>query len=277
MHVQRVVLTSSFAAIGYGHAQCSAPFNKHDWSDTTQPITAYVESKTLAERAAWELMAREGGAMELSVITPVGALGPVLGADYSAAIQLFKQLLSGAVPACLQLYFDVVDVRDVTDLHAMAMTHIAAAGERLLAVADNFLSVREVARVLRNRMGVAAKRVPTREIPNWVVRGAALFSALARDAVPELGKAKNATSEKARRELGWMSRSSEAAIVATAESILRGSEVDERVPIHRSATAAESLATVRNRRSMADQGHLVQSKVIMDSSPVREVVSNVSP
>lgn len=219
--VKRVVLTSSFAAIGYGHAARATPFTENDWTDTTQKISSYVKSKTLAERAAWDFMKRDGGKLELTVINPVGVLGPVLSDDYSASIQLIKQLMSGALPAAPQLYFGMVDVRDVADLHVRAMTHEDANGERFLALADNFMSVLEVARTLRRRMGRSARRAPGREVPNWLVRIIALFSAQAREGLPELGKVKNATSEKARRVLGWTPRSSEDAIVATAESLLR--------------------------------------------------------
>jgi len=220
-NVQRVVLTSSFAAIGYGHAQRTTPFSEIDWTDTTRPISAYVKSKTLAERAAWDFMHNEGGALELSVINPVGVLGPVLSDDYSASIQLIKQLMSGALRAAPRLYFGMVDVRDVAELHVRAMTHPAANGERFLALADHFMSVLDVSRTLKRRMGGAAKRAPNREVPNWLVRVIAVFSAQAREALPELGKVKNATSEKARRLLGWTPRGSEEVIVATAESIIK--------------------------------------------------------
>lgn len=218
--VKRVVLTSSFAAIGYGHKPQSQPFDETYWTDTTQPISSYVKSKTLAERAAWDFMKREGGAMELTVINPVGVMGPILSDDYSASIQLIKQLMDGKLPACPRLYFGVVDVRDVANLHIRAMTSDTANGERFLAVAGNFLSVIEMSRVLRRRLGEAAKRAPTRELPDILIRLVALFNAQARESLPELGKIKNATSEKARRMLGWEPRGSEEAIVASAVSLL---------------------------------------------------------
>ena len=222
--VKRVVLTSSFAAIGYGHKPQSQPFDETYWTDTTQPISAYVKSKTLAERAAWDFIKREGGPLELSVINPVGVMGPVLSDDYSASIQLIKQLMEGKLPACPRLYFGAVDVRDVADLHIRAMTSDRASGERFLAVAGNFLSVVEMSRILRRRMGEAAKRAPTRELPDFLIRLIALFNAQARESLPELGKIKNATSEKARRVLGWEPRGNEEAIVASAVSLIEISE-----------------------------------------------------
>jgi nucleoside-diphosphate-sugar epimerase len=219
--VKRVVLTSSFAAIGYGHPPQSAPFNETHWSDTTgSDVTAYVKSKTLAERAAWDFMAREGGALELSVVNPVVVFGPVLGPDYSTSGLLIQRLMSGSVPGSPRLSFGVVDVRDVADLHIRAMTHPAAKGERFLAVAGNFMLIQDIAKVLKNRMGEAGKKVPTRQLPNWLVRLAALLDPQVKQVLPELGKLKNGTSEKARRLLGWTPRSSEEAIISTAESLL---------------------------------------------------------
>lgn len=221
--VKRVVLTSSFAAIGYGHKPQSQPFDETYWTDTTQPVSSYVKSKTLAERAAWDFIKREGGALELAVINPVGVMGPVLSDDYSASIQLIKQLMEGKLPACPRLYFGAVDVRDVADLHIRAMNSDKANGERFLAVAGEFMSVVEMSRLLRRRMGEAAKRAPTRELPDFLIRLVALFNAQARESLPELGKVKNATSGKAQRVLGWEPRSAEEAIVASAVSLLEGS------------------------------------------------------
>jgi nucleoside-diphosphate-sugar epimerase len=114
-----------------------------------------------------------------------------------------------------------VDVRDVADLHLRAMTHPAAKGERFLAVAGDFLSMLDIAKILKARLGAAAKRVPTRELPNFLVRLAALRDPAVKLILPELGKWKNGTNEKARRLLGWAPRSNEEALVATAESLVR--------------------------------------------------------
>jgi nucleoside-diphosphate-sugar epimerase len=220
--IRRVVLTSSFAAIGYGHRPRATPFDETDWTNLDQPdLGAYAKSKTLAERAAWDFIAREGGSLELSVINPVGVLGPVLGRDLSASIRLIKRLLDGGMPGLPQLWFGVVDVRDVADLHVRAMTDPAARGERFLAVAGDFMSMVDVAKVLRRRMGQSAAKVSARQLPDWLVRTAAIVSPAAREVLPELGKRKNARGDKARRLLGWSPRSGEEAIVAAARSLAR--------------------------------------------------------
>ncbi len=219
--VKRVVLTSSFAAVGYGTAMKGAAFTESDWTDVTGPgVSPYVKSKTLAERAAWDFMAREGGEMELAVVSPVGIFGPVLGSDFATSIEIVKRMLDGALPGLPNLTFGVVDVRDVADLHLRAMTHPDAAGERFLATAGDFITLQTIARTLKSRLGDAARRVPTRGLPDWLLRIVAVFDSSVGQIVPELGKVKNATSDKARRMLDWAPRSTDDALVATAESLL---------------------------------------------------------
>src|SRR4051812_21276203 len=214
--VRRVVLTSSFAAIGYGHPPQAAPFDETSWTNLEAPdVRPYVKSKTVAERAAWDFVNSDGG-LELSVVNPVGVFGPVLGPDYSTSILLVQRLLDGSLPGCPQIYFGAVDVRDVADMHLRAMTAPAAKGERFLCVSGDFLSMRDIGQVLKDRLGDAAKKVPTRQLPNWLVRVAAIMDPEVKQIIPELGKVKNATNEKAKRVLGWEPRSKEDAVAATA-------------------------------------------------------------
>lgn len=219
--VKRVVLTSSFAAVGYGAADIGRPFTEANWTRPDAPgVSAYVKSKTYAERAAWDFIAREGNGLELSVVNPVGVFGPVLGPDFSTSIEVVKRMMDGQVPGVPQLSFGVVDVRDVADLHLRAMTRPEANAERFLCVAGDFMSLLEIARTLRAEMGSAARRVPTKVLPNWLVRVAALFDRSLGQIVPELGRSRNASNDKARRVLGWSPRSNTEAVVATAQSLL---------------------------------------------------------
>jgi dihydroflavonol-4-reductase len=216
------VLTSSFAAIGYGPPHPDGtPFSEEDWTDPTGQVSAYVKSKTLAERAAWDFIEREGGGLELAVVNPVGIFGPVLGKDVSSSIELVRRMLNGSLPALPRMYFGVVDVRDVADLHLSAMTDPAAAGNRFLAISGDPLTLPQMAAVLRERLGSAAKRVPKRTMPDGILKSIAVFAPSLRQIVPELGRAKPATSEKARRVLGWSPRSREDALEATGESLIR--------------------------------------------------------
>jgi len=219
--VRRVVLTSSFAAIGYGAAGRTSAFTEEDWTNLEDPsLQPYPKSKTIAERAAWDFVAREGGGLELAVVNPVGVFGPVLGPDYSTSILLVKRLLDGSIPGCPNFWFGAVDVRDVADLHLKAMTDPAACGERFLATGGDFLSVYQIAQILKDDAGDAARKVPTRRVPNWLMRVVGLFDPEVKGILPELGKHKNAVNRKARHLLGWAPRSPKEAVLATAQSLL---------------------------------------------------------
>lgn len=219
--VQRVVLTSSFAAIGYGHPARERPYTETDWTDPSgENVTPYAKSKTLAERAAWEFLSREGGALQLAVVNPVGIFGPALGPDLSTSVQLLRRLMMGAVPAIPHISTSAVDVRDVADLHLRAMVDPAAAGQRFLAVAGQPISFPAIAELLRAKLGTDAARVPTRTLPTWVVRTFAPLNPTLKQLVPQLGPPKSASNEKARALLGWTPRSSEEAILASADSLV---------------------------------------------------------
>jgi nucleoside-diphosphate-sugar epimerase len=214
------VLTSSCGAIYYGHPPQAVPFDETSWTNIDGEMSAYVRSKAIAERAAWDFIAAEGGGLELSTINPAGIFGPVLGADTSSSIQLVMRLMRG-MPGCPRLYFGVVDVRDVADLHLRAMTDPAAKGERFIAVSGAIMSMLDIARVLKARLGDAARRVPTRQLPNWLVRIVGLFDPTVRPMLPLLDNTRHATSAKAERVLRWTPISRDDAIIATAESLIR--------------------------------------------------------
>ena len=220
--VKRIVLTSSFAAIGYGHPPRATPFDETVWSNLDSgDVQPYPKSKTLAERAAWDFVAREGGGLELAVVNPTAVFGPALGPDFSESIGIVRALLDGAMPAVPRIHFGLVDVRDVADLHLRAMTSPKAAGERFLAVAGETMSILEVARVLRAKLGGKARRVPRFQAPDWLMRLAARRNPMVRAALPLLGRVRRSTGAKARDLLGWSPRSNEEMIVATAESLIR--------------------------------------------------------
>src|SRR4051794_39885811 len=143
--VQRVVLTSSFAAIRYGHGHPDTVYDETSWTDVDgEGVSAYAKSKTIAERAAWDFVGGEGASLELAVVNPVAVLGPLLGSDLSTSIELVKRLIDGSMPGTPKVAYGLVDVRDVADLHVRAMTEPAAAGERFLAIGEDFRWISEI-------------------------------------------------------------------------------------------------------------------------------------
>lgn len=220
--VKRVVVTSSFAAVGYSHKDPDTLITEEEWTDPKdKSLSAYLKSKTLAEKAAWDFMKTEGRELELSVVNPAGIFGPLLGPDLSGGHEILKQLLDGSMKAIPKISFGIVDVRDVADLHLRAMTNAAAKGQRFLALAGDSLSLSDIASMLKSKMGDEANNVTTRVLPNWLVRIAALFNPAAKNIVSQLGRIKNASNEKARTLLGWSPRTNEEAIMAAVESLAR--------------------------------------------------------
>lgn len=222
--VRRVVLTSAFHAVAWGHPHDDHVFTEADWTVLDGPgVDAYGKSKTLAERAAWDFVAGlpdDGhGSLELTTVLPVAVMGPALGDAVSGANHIVQRLLTGGMTVTPDLWIPVVDVRDVADAHVRAMTAPEAAGERLLLAADAALPMRRIAGVLRDELGAAASKVPTRRLPTFVVRLGALRSPQLRALLPDLGYARRASSAKARRVLDWTPRPSEDAVRAAARSL----------------------------------------------------------
>ncbi|MFT7776113.1 NAD-dependent epimerase/dehydratase family protein [Roseateles sp.] len=218
--VRRVVMTSSVAAISYGHGPGEHRFTEDDWTRLETPgIPPYVQSKTVAERAARDWVAREGGGLEFCTVNPSVVLGPVASADYSASVVIVQSLLQGRIPALPRIGFGIVDVRDVAELHLDALTAPGMAGERFIAC-GGFLWLREIAAILRAELGEQARRVPTLQMPDWAVRLLARISPTVRVAASELGTVRHQDSSHAQDVLGWAPRAPRDAIVATARDLI---------------------------------------------------------
>ena len=199
---RRVVLTSSFAAVGYT-PKPSAEYTEDDWTDPGTPgLPPYPRSKAIAERAAWDFIEHQGGDTQLVVINPTFILGPTLTTEVRSSLLLTKMMLDGTMPVVPRQRFGVADVRDVADVHIRAMAVPEAAGQRFLVLADGpTISFLQMAQILRDRLGPLAKRVPTEEEPG--------------DELPNLV----IHNDRAKRVLGWQPRPTETTIVETAESL----------------------------------------------------------
>lgn len=218
--VQRVVQTSSTAAVMYGRDDPNRHhFTEADWTDPDhRDNVAYTRSKTLAERAAWAELPKLSRPLEWVAIQPGLVLGPVLDKDASASVQVVAVLLNGSLPGVPGFGYAVVDVRDLADLHVRAMTAPQAAGQRYIG-SGPFISMAEIASVLRRRVGDGAYKIPTRRLPDALVRLTGVFDPAVRGQLFELGKVRRASSEKAERELGWRQRPLDETLVDTATSL----------------------------------------------------------
>ena len=218
--VKRVVMTSSVAAATHGPTAPDSITDESVWTDVKGPkINAYYQSKTIAEKAAWDLIAASDGATTLATVNPALVLGPVLSPDYSESVQIVERLLAGRVPGVPRLGFNGVDVRDVAVLHLRAMTSPEAAGQRFIA-AGQFAWMGDIADILRAKLGPAAAKVPTGKVPDFVLRLVALVDRDLGAVTPSLGKKHDYTTAKAQSVLGWKARPLEETIVDCARSLI---------------------------------------------------------
>jgi nucleoside-diphosphate-sugar epimerase len=221
-NIKRVVMTSSLAAVIYGHVYDSSKvFDENDWSRTDADIGAYEKSKTLAERAAWDFVNSLKGddKLELAVINPGMVLGPILDNHYSTSGEVVRRLMRREYPGCPKLNYPTVDVRDVATAHIAAMTTPEANGKRFCCAAENAW-MREIAEILNNHFSNQGYKIPTRELPNFLVRFVALFDKTVRLVVSNLGQRSEISNKFIKKVLDWNPRSLEEMVVAMGKSMI---------------------------------------------------------
>ncbi|MEU3978820.1 NAD-dependent epimerase/dehydratase family protein [Streptomyces sp. NPDC026672] len=225
--VRRVVMTSAANAASPSSYATEGVTDETLWTDPDDPtLIPYRRSKTLAERAAWDYMTAQDGPTELTTVLPGAVFGPVLDAGTSGSVGIVARMLMGAMPGVPRIGLEVVDVRDLVDAHIRAMTAPAAAGERFLATGE-FLWMADMARILREGLDERGHLVPTRQIPDVVVRlMARLRDPSLREITPALGRRNRHSTEKAERLLGWRPRPAREAVLDCAESLLAHGAVD---------------------------------------------------
>ncbi|MFD3452622.1 NAD-dependent epimerase/dehydratase family protein [Streptomyces sp. NPDC058691] len=217
--VKRVVMTSACAAASPPLAGPDSVSDETRWTDTDDPaLTGYRRSKAVAEQAAWRFAEVSGGRAALTTILPGAVFGPVLTPAGRGSVQVVGRLLAGRMPGTPRIGFEVVDVRDLADLHIRAMTAPAAAGERFIATGE-FLWMSQIAQVLRDELGDAARKVPTRALPDLAVRLMARLDPGVRAVAPYLGRRHLHSAAKAERVLGWRTRPAAATLTDCAGSL----------------------------------------------------------
>jgi len=218
--VKRFVMTSSMAAIAYGHGGTKQVFTEADWTNVgSKDAYPYVKSKTIAERAARDWVATDGGGIEFCSVNPSLVLGPLLSSDFSTSLELVKKLLEGALPGLPNFGFGLVDVRDVADMHVRCLNLPDMRDERFIA-SGPFVMIKDIAAILKSGLGVQARKVPTRRMPDWMLKIAALFDPPVRYLVGELGNVRAMDIGHAREKLGWEPRPAEESILDTAKSLI---------------------------------------------------------
>jgi nucleoside-diphosphate-sugar epimerase len=227
--VSKTVMTSSIAAMGANNVSENQVFTERDWTDVEAKNTdVYAKSKTLAERAAWDFMASpESGDMALTAINPGVVFGPVLGDHAGTTANLVKKFLERKLPACPNVYFPIVDVRDVASAHISAMTTPESDGKRLACTSTGLWLV-ELAKILDAEYAARGFKVPTGIMPDWLFRTVALFDASMRLVLPNLGKKYSVENQLIKEVLDWHPRGAEQMLIDLAESLIKYGIVKER-------------------------------------------------
>ena len=215
--VQKVVLTSSFAAVGYGHPREKEVYTEEDWSSVDGEISPYAKSKTLAEKAAWEFVENleESKKFELTVINPVAVTGPMLTSDIGSSNDFLLKLISGSMPACPKIHMGYIDVRDVAKAHIFSMTEEKTNGERII-VSENEMFFAEVGKTL-NEAGF--KKSPTKEMPNFLVKIMSLFVGELKTLLSALNRKGDIDKTKAKSFFNWDYISTEQSVTETAQQL----------------------------------------------------------
>jgi dihydroflavonol-4-reductase len=219
--VERVVLTSSMAAIMYGHDHTrTAPFTADEWTNLESPdVSAYVESKTRAEKAAWEIAERYGRRKDLVTVNPGNIYGPLLDEDPGTSAKLVIRLLDGSLPAAAKLPMTAIDIRDVAAVHVKAMTTPAAGGHRY-PMSEGTYSLLQMADFLRPALPKYAGKLPRFEVPDWLVRTFGSLDADMRGNLGELGTHKSTEALDAKALLGRPFIPAREAVIETAKTAI---------------------------------------------------------
>lgn len=218
--VTRVVLTSSTVAV-LNEGKPDTLQDEADWCDVHLPSTTpYAKSKTLAERAAWEIAKARG--LKLTTINPGLVLGPPLDEHYGSSLGLVERFLKGKDPMLPALGFPIVDVRDVAEMHLRALQRPETEGRRYLASSGSMAFV-DMGRTLK--AAYPTRRIPTREAPKAIVRLLALFDPQAKSILPKLGHLERVSNARAVKEMGMEFIAPKAALLASADWLVKHGKI----------------------------------------------------
>lgn len=221
--VKRVVMSSNFGAVGFTQTDKTRKTTETDWTNTdAKGLSVYEKSKTLAEKAAWDFIENNGGNLEFATINSVAILGPSLDTHISGSFILLEILLNGTLKAIPNLPLNIVDVRDVADLHIRAMKNPNAKGQRFIASADGQISLQEIAELIRNKKPEVSQKVAKRKLPNWALRIASMFNEQAKGTLFMTKMNRNVSNDKAKNVLDWNPiASQEETILASVHSMIK--------------------------------------------------------
>ena len=215
-NVKKVVLTSSTVAV-YETYDGKTEFDENDWSKPDKQASIYGKSKTLAEQTAWDFVKKEKQPFDFTTILPAAVFGPSLSQDIGSSNRLIQKMIDGELPGCPKIHIGYVHVEDVATAHVKALFDSKTNGLRIM-LAESSLWVKDVCHILRE---AGFNKAPKRELPNLIVKFAALFDQELAGIKDFLGLARHSKSKKAQELLGLYSKTAQEAILETANDLTK--------------------------------------------------------
>jgi len=202
--VKRLVMTANFGGVGFSNLDKNSVTDEHNWTNPDQPgLSLYEKSKLLAEKAAWSLISQPANQLEFTTINPAAILGPAMSSHVSGSFGILEDLINGSMKRIPNIALNIVDVRDVAELHVRAMESPAATGQRFIASADRQITMPEMAALIRQHYPKLADKVPTKTLPDWLVKTGAMFNKRAQEGKLMLEMNRNVSNQKAKQVLNW--------------------------------------------------------------------------
>ncbi|MDH6363050.1 nucleoside-diphosphate-sugar epimerase [Enterococcus sp. PF1-24] len=220
--VKRVVMTSNFGAVSFSKKNARIATTEDDWTNPEEKgLSIYEKSKLLAEKTAWDFIKTEGGALEFTTINPVAIFGSPLSNHISGSFNLLKNLFANPAKAYPNLPLNIVDVKDVADLHIRAMISPQAKGQRFIATADGQISMLEIANLIKEQRPELADKVSTKTLSSTLIRITALFNQQAKEGALFLNMSRNVSNEKAKKLLNWQPTTNEEIVLKSIDSMVK--------------------------------------------------------
>ena len=220
--VERIILTSSIVAM-FRKPNRTNPytFGENDWSDVNwNGCNDYFVSKTKAERAAWDFMESKGLKNKLTSICPGGVFGDALDTKEKTSISYIKLFLQGKYPGAPNFGVLVSDIKDIVKAHVLSLKNLKVGGRRLI-IGSEVKKMIELSKIMADELPHYAKKLPKKELPNFLVKIISHLDTSAKVMVPDLGIKMQTDASYAEELLGFKFKSAKGCVEEAAKSVVR--------------------------------------------------------
>ena len=221
--VEQIIKTSSIVAM-FRKPNRTNPytFGENDWSDENwiEGVSDYFLSKTKAEKAAWKLMESKGLKNKLTTINPGGVFGDALDKKGGTSIEYIRQFMKGKFPGAPKFAVLISDVKDIAKAHVACIGNNKVGGRRLI-VGKDVKRLVELSQLIAEAMPEYKKKLPTKELPNLMVKLISYIDSSAKTMIPDLGIMMQTDTSYAEEILGFKFKPAKGCISENAKSVVR--------------------------------------------------------